>query len=157
MNEESSLNKSPLLYGAFLFILNVWRKFQVFKRALHFARAEIIFEARLLESCVGGVAAAMALASSCFRNVGWLFWGVVLISFLSYGPALESIPREQFFLLQVTFFGCWEALWNLVRSRLEGLFGILWEVLERPWAVAWLASSLQGSALGKSKKFGVAC
>ena len=89
------------------------------------------FEARLLESCVGGVAGAMALASSCFRNVGWLLWGVVLISFLSYVPALESISREQFFVAPGDFL---RVLGGALESRAQSLGGPL-GFFGRSWSV----------------------
>ena len=46
-----------------------------------FRRAEIIFEAVLFESCVGGVAVAMTFAS-IFDLGLWFLWGVVLGAFL---------------------------------------------------------------------------
>ena len=46
-----------------------------------FRRAEIIFDVVLFESCVGGVAVAMTVASIFYFEF-WFLWGVVLNAFL---------------------------------------------------------------------------
>ena len=46
-----------------------------------FRRAEVIVDAVLFESCVGGVAVAMTVAS-IFHFEFWFLWGVVLSAFL---------------------------------------------------------------------------
>ena len=57
--------KFPLLFGRFLFI-----------QALRaFRRAEIVFDVVLFESCVGGVAVAMTVASIFYFEF-WFLWGV---------------------------------------------------------------------------------
>ena len=46
-----------------------------------FRRAEIVFDVVLFESCVGGVAVAMTVASIFYFEF-WFLWGVVLNAFL---------------------------------------------------------------------------
>ena len=68
-----------------------------------FRRAEVMVDAVLFESCVGGVAVAMTFASF-FHFEFWFLWGVVLGAFLG---------------------GFWRPLWILTAplAVLSGSFG----------------------------------
>ena len=76
----------------------------VFIQALRaFRRAELVVDAVLFESCVGGVAVAMTCAS-IFNLEFWLLWGVVLGAFVNL---------------------FWMPLWVL-RASLGVLEGVIW-------------------------------
>ena len=53
------------------------RSFRFIQSLRAFRRAEVIFDAVLFESCVGGVAVAMTFAS-IFHFEFWFLWGVGL-------------------------------------------------------------------------------
>ena len=80
MNKDSYLGKFLLLYEAIFVLIEYLVNGLIIQTRLAFRRTEIIFDARLLQSCVGGVAGAMAVAS-IFLLEFWFLCGVVLGSF----------------------------------------------------------------------------
>ena len=92
-----------------------------------FRRAEVIVNAVLFESRVGGVAVAMTFAS-IFHFEFWFLWGVGLGAFLGafwrplWNP--KGVPWSiggHLGVLWVTFWGLWTSFW------------LLWGALGVPW------------------------